>query len=116
MASGGVASPTDRLTNLQFSEAELKAIVEEARNDANRIREQARQQAIAMMESSEVMKMATAQANELIRNAEVEASEIRKGADDYAVTVLSNLETVMTNAIGTVRRGRESFEQSRSGE
>ncbi|EFJ42682.1 hypothetical protein VOLCADRAFT_121509 [Volvox carteri f. nagariensis] len=30
MASGGVASPTDRLTNTQFSEAELKAIVEEA--------------------------------------------------------------------------------------
>ncbi|KAG2437254.1 hypothetical protein HXX76_005917 [Chlamydomonas incerta] len=30
MASGGVASPTDRLTNTQFSESELKAIVEEA--------------------------------------------------------------------------------------
>ncbi|GLC64007.1 hypothetical protein PLESTF_000108500 [Pleodorina starrii] len=30
MASGGVASPTDRLTNTQFSEAELTAIVEEA--------------------------------------------------------------------------------------
>jgi imidazolonepropionase-like amidohydrolase len=32
MASGGVASPTDRLANLQFSEAELAAVVEEARN------------------------------------------------------------------------------------
>jgi imidazolonepropionase-like amidohydrolase len=32
MASGGVASPTDRLENLQFSEEELKAIVEEAKN------------------------------------------------------------------------------------
>ncbi|GLI62424.1 hypothetical protein VaNZ11_005037 [Volvox africanus] len=30
MASGGVASPTDRLTNTQFSEAEMTAIVEEA--------------------------------------------------------------------------------------
>ncbi|GIL59087.1 hypothetical protein Vafri_14040 [Volvox africanus] len=30
MASGGIASPTDRLTNTQFSEAELRAIVEEA--------------------------------------------------------------------------------------
>jgi imidazolonepropionase-like amidohydrolase len=32
MASGGVASPTDRLENLQFSEEELRAIVEEANN------------------------------------------------------------------------------------
>lgn len=32
MASGGVASPTDRLENLQFSEEELLAIVEEASN------------------------------------------------------------------------------------
>ena len=32
MASGGVASPTDRLQNLQFSEEELRAIVEEANN------------------------------------------------------------------------------------
>jgi imidazolonepropionase-like amidohydrolase len=30
MASGGVASPTDRLTNTQFSVEEIKAIVEEA--------------------------------------------------------------------------------------
>ena len=30
MAGGGVSSPTDRLTNLQFSDAELHAIVEEA--------------------------------------------------------------------------------------
>ena len=32
MASGGVASPTDRLENLQFSEEELRAIIEEANN------------------------------------------------------------------------------------
>ena len=32
MASGGVSSPTDRLENLQFSEEELRAIVEEAKN------------------------------------------------------------------------------------
>ncbi len=30
MASGGVASPTDPIANLQFSEAEIRAIVEEA--------------------------------------------------------------------------------------
>lgn len=32
MASGGVASPTDRLENLQFSQAELVAICDDARN------------------------------------------------------------------------------------
>ena len=32
MLSGGVASPTDRIENVQFSEAELKAAVEEAQN------------------------------------------------------------------------------------
>ena len=32
MASGGVASPTDRLENLQFSETELLAICDDARN------------------------------------------------------------------------------------
>jgi imidazolonepropionase-like amidohydrolase len=32
MSSGGVASPTDRVTNLQYSVEELKAIVEEAHN------------------------------------------------------------------------------------
>lgn len=32
MVSGGVASPTDRLSNLQFSTEEIAAVVEEARN------------------------------------------------------------------------------------
>ncbi|HJO94713.1 MAG TPA: amidohydrolase family protein [Victivallales bacterium] len=32
MAAGGVASPTDKISNLQFSEEETKAIVEEAKN------------------------------------------------------------------------------------
>ena len=32
MASGGVASPTDRINNLQFSSEEISAIVEEAHN------------------------------------------------------------------------------------
>lgn len=32
MASGGVSSPTDRLANLQFSDEEIAAIVEEARH------------------------------------------------------------------------------------
>ncbi|HBM15400.1 MAG TPA: amidohydrolase [Lentisphaeria bacterium] len=32
MAAGGVASPTDRVVNLQFSEEEIKAVVEEAGN------------------------------------------------------------------------------------
>ena len=32
MASGGVASPTDRIDSLQFSEDEIRAIVEEANN------------------------------------------------------------------------------------
>lgn len=32
MASGGVASPTDRVTNLQYSVEEIRAIVEEAKN------------------------------------------------------------------------------------
>ncbi len=32
MASGGVASPTDRIDSLQFSEEEVRAIVEEANN------------------------------------------------------------------------------------
>ena len=32
MAAGGVASPTDRVVNFQFSEEEIKAVVEEAKN------------------------------------------------------------------------------------
>jgi vacuolar-type H+-ATPase subunit H len=98
---------------LESGRVEAGKALEEARAEANRIVEEARQQAAAMADRSEVVRMATAQAHEMLRRAETEASEIRKGADDYARDVLANLEVVMSRAIVTVQRGRETLEKAR---
>ena len=98
---------------LESGRVEAGKVLEEARAEANRIVEEARQQAAAMADRSEVVRMATAQAHEMLRRAETEASEIRKGADDYARDVLANLEVVMSRAMVTVQRGRETLEKAR---
>jgi vacuolar-type H+-ATPase subunit H len=98
---------------LEQAKTDSERTMELARAEANRIVESARQQASAMIEKNEIMRMATGQAHELIRSAETESSEIRKGADDYAKDVLANLEAVMSQAISTVQRGRETLERAR---
>ncbi len=99
----------------QLESGRIEAIktVEEAKEEAQRILEQARFRASQMVEKSEVYQMATAQANEILRRAETEAAEIRKGADEYARDVLSNMEAIMSKALATVQRGRETLERSR---
>ncbi len=118
--------------------AEAERIVSEGRSQADGIVRDAREEAGRLVEHSEICRMAEAQAREIVHNAngqaegiqaeaedyarkvqseaEDYATKVRCGAQDYARDVLANLEGVLSNALATVRRGREALDQARDGD
>lgn len=85
---------------------ELKA---RAERDAQDILSAAREEAARMVEESEVMRVAKEQARQLVESAAAEADEIRRGANQYARDVLANLDAVLEDALGVIRRGQEKL-------
>jgi len=92
---------------------EAQRIVASGRLEAERIVGSAHAEAASMGDESEVVRLAEAQAREALHRAETEAADIRTGANDYARDVLANLESVMTQALGTIQRGRQTLEDAR---
>lgn len=103
------------------AQAEAKNIRETAIREAQRIRDEshmesegivavARVKAEQLVAESALLEQAQAQVEAMHSRAHEEAEAIRHGADDYAHDVLANLEHLLTDAAGQVRRGREMLE------
>ena len=94
---------------LRRAQEEGKRIIEQARNQAIEIVEVAKLQQEALVSQSEVMKLSKAQAEEIRNAAEREASQTRRGADQYALDVLSRLESTIDKVSGHVRASRSEL-------
>lgn len=84
----------------------LKARGEREAEDILRV---ARAEAERLVDESEVMRVAQEQARQLVESAAAEADDIRRGANEYAKDVLANLDGVLSQAIGVIRRGQEKL-------
>ncbi len=62
-----------------------------------------------LVDQNEIVQRARITAETVLREAEERARKIREGADHYAAQVLVELEGRLTNAIGSVRKGREAL-------
>jgi regulator of protease activity HflC (stomatin/prohibitin superfamily) len=94
-------------------EAKLEAeqILERAKKEAERAVSEARSEAERLKDNHEISRMATAQAKELLAQAEEGAKEMRRGADEYALDVLTRLETEVATMMRTIQKGREKLER-----
>ncbi|NXY93642.1 cell division initiation protein [Streptomyces sp. BR123] len=84
-------------------------MVEEARQEADRIIESAHVQRGTLISDTEVARRSRDEADRILAEAHREAAEIRAQADDYVDSKLANFEVVLAKTIGSVDRGREKL-------
>ncbi|HEY8296974.1 MAG TPA: hypothetical protein VIG32_03015 [Candidatus Baltobacteraceae bacterium] len=62
-----------------------------------------------LVDQNEIVARARTTADVVLREAEERARKIREGADHYAAQMLGELETRLSTALGSVRKGREAL-------
>ncbi|MFK4099217.1 DivIVA domain-containing protein [Streptomyces sp. NPDC019531] len=84
-------------------------MVEQARQEADRIISTAHAERGSLISDTEVARRSQAEADRILNEARQEAEEVRAEADDYVDSKLANFEVVLTKTLGSVGRGREKL-------
>ncbi|MFF7179012.1 ATP synthase F0 subunit B [Streptomyces sp. NPDC008121] len=84
-------------------------MVEQARQEAERIIEAAHAERGSLISDTQVARRSQDEAERILDEARREAEEIRAEADDYVDSKLANFEVVLNKTIGSVDRGREKL-------
>ncbi|OIK01911.1 cell division initiation protein [Streptomyces sp. MUSC 14] len=84
-------------------------MVEQARQEAERIIEGAHVERGSLISDTEIARRSQTEADRILTEARQEAEEVRAEADDYVDSKLANFEVVLTKTLGSVGRGREKL-------
>ena len=84
---------------------ERERIIAHANEEAERIIALARAEAAALVDEHAIAEQATQASESALQEAEQEARHVRLGAEDYALTVLKQLEDHLVQQLTTVRNG-----------
>ncbi|WAL98105.1 cell division initiation protein [Streptomyces sp. Je 1-369] len=84
-------------------------LVEQARQEAERIIESAHAERGSLISDTEVARNSQGEAERILAEARQAAEEVRVEADDYVDSKLANFEVVLTKTLGSVGRGREKL-------
>ncbi|MFJ9739734.1 cell division initiation protein [Streptomyces sp. NPDC101166] len=103
------AALPDSLAQAQELIGGREQMVEQARQEADRIIETAHAERGSLVSGTEVARRSQAEADRILAEARQEAEEIRAEADDYVDSKLANFEVVLTKTLGSVGRGREKL-------
>ena len=91
---------------------ERDRVIAQANEEAERIIALAREQAAELVAEHVIANQAQDKAQVVLERAQREAQEVRYGADDYALTVLRNLEQQLIDNLGTVQNGLVTLERN----
>ncbi len=103
------AALPDSLAQAQELIGGREEMVEQARQEAERIIQSAHAERGSLISDTEVARRSQAEADRILAEARKEAEEIRAEADDYVDSKLANFEVVLTKTLGSVGRGREKL-------
>ncbi|MGW6058018.1 cell division initiation protein [Streptomyces sp. NPDC055189] len=84
-------------------------MVEQARQEADRIIETAHAERGSLISDTEVARNSQGEAERILAEARQAAEDVRVEADDYVDSKLANFEVVLTKTLGSVGRGREKL-------
>ena len=91
-----IAKDQDRM--IRAAQEKAQAIVTEASSTHEQL-----------LDQHEIVQRARATAETVLREAEARADKVRDGADQYAAQILAELEMRLSNALGSVRKGRDTL-------
>ncbi|MFI9614193.1 cell division initiation protein [Streptomyces sp. NPDC052023] len=103
------AALPDSLAQAQELIGGREQMVEQARQEAERIIQGAHAERGSLISDTEIARRSQAEADRILAEARKEAEEIRAEADDYVDSKLANFEVVLTKTLGSVGRGREKL-------
>lgn len=103
------AALPDSLAEAQELIGGRQEMVEQARQEAERIIQTAHAERGSLISDTEVARRSQNEADRILGEARQEAEEIRAEADDYVDSKLANFEVVLTKTLGSVGRGREKL-------
>jgi vacuolar-type H+-ATPase subunit H len=95
---------------------ERDRIIAHANEEAERIIALAREQGAKMVEEHGLTKQAQGKAQVMLERAQREAEDIKAGADEYALSVLRQLEEQLIRDLGTVQNGILTLDHSEPAE
>lgn len=81
-------------------------VVEQGRQEVERLREEALAERARLVEATSVHREATAQAERLLAHAGEQAAAMRAEVEDYVDSKLANFEVVLAKTLAAVQRGR----------
>jgi len=84
-------------------------MLREAQERAQEIVSEASEHHAQMVDNHEIVQQARATADAVLRDAEERAKKIRDGADQYAATVLGDLQNRLSVALASVRKGQDAL-------
>jgi len=98
----------------EFRHAELllrdrEAVVEEGREEAERIVAAAQEERLRLVSETEVAAQAELAAEQIRAAAEEESATMRREVDDYVDGKLANFEVVLEKTLAAVHRGRDKL-------
>jgi len=98
----------------EFRHAELllrdrEAVVEEGREEAERIVAAAQEERLRLVSETEVAAQAELAAEQIRAAAEEESATMRREVDDYVDAKLANFEVVLEKTLAAVHRGRDKL-------
>lgn len=105
------AASENARTVLERAKAEGVKLMDAARKEAERTLEQARIERERLTNEHEVLKAAKSEAERTRGEAEQEAVRLRRSADDYALDVLTRLESNLAKALSAVERGKSDLQR-----
>lgn len=91
-----IAKDQDRM--IRAAQEKAQAIVTEASSTHEQL-----------LDQHEIVERARVTAEAVLKEAEARAQKVRAGADHYAAELLAELESRLSNALGSVRKGRETL-------
>lgn len=100
----------DASMTLENAKRESERMLTEARAEAEKIVEHAKAQQDRMVHESEILKLAKAQSEEVRSVADRDSVQMRRGAENYALDVLSQLETVVGRVMTAIERGKAEIQ------
>ncbi|TQJ90263.1 ATP synthase F0 subunit B [Streptomyces sp. SLBN-31] len=103
------AALPDSLAQAQELIGDRAQLVEQARQEADRIIQGAHAERGSLISDTEIARRSQAEADRILAEARQEAEEVRAEADDYVDSKLANFEVVLTKTLGSVGRGREKL-------
>jgi vacuolar-type H+-ATPase subunit H len=99
----------DDIKQAKWVKEERQKILLEAQKEAENVVKEAENKIASLVDEHEITKKAYEQADEIIANAQKNAREIRLGTKEYADSILSKVENILSDTLDVIKMNREEL-------